>query len=611
MKKLEENLEKNEFLSDEFKELARQSFQEMFDMLGREGFKKWVRMQDVSKDVKSLIYEWADSEEMINDRKSGDYSPFKNKIRISNDITSPKEILGISKHEGFHFFTRYANLKKLSRYLDEGASEYLKHLTEDADEEYSYKENVEVTQFLREFMGNSIIQTYLTGKEKYFLNDLNDILKEEIKSEDEREKDIYDFFNCLDERHFYLYGENDYKKKEIDGGYFYLRSENDYNKEEIEDVPEKINDFFRKIILCKFKQMAKARMFNRNGCFDEELAKEVISEKLKNVRFVGEEYDWMEKSEIASYVLEEMTYKIILEIEKNYNPKSNTMFRCEFEKHFQERAGEDRYSINEVFMYCFEGKGQMSTIEFSDYITKLASEFKIPTDKLKELCEKYAFKCFEDVTKVEQVYELIASNIPRNATVFNLLSKEATSTESQFRKIGDSEYVEQKDGQFVYLKIDDDGTIHEETDLSKVKNIFVIGDNLESIRLIDREDDYRDLGILDEQKFQQVEMVHLMTEQIVYQENIDLEDVVKNMNVLIEDSRFLSKLTEIALHKRTRLQVMDLINVLTKDEFEQITDELYDEAVLDSGIRDFEHKQDIEEYYERLWDYEHKEEDCR
>lgn len=57
MKKWEENLEKNEHLSDEFKKLAKQSFQKMFDMLGREGFKKWVRLQAISKEVKSLIYE--------------------------------------------------------------------------------------------------------------------------------------------------------------------------------------------------------------------------------------------------------------------------------------------------------------------------------------------------------------------------------------------------------------------------------------------------------------------------------------------------------------------------------------------------------------------------
>lgn len=591
MRKLEENLEKNELLSDEFKTLARKSFQEMFDMLGREGFKKWVRLQTISKDVKTLIYEWADSEEMDNDRKSGDYDPPKNKIRISNGITSPKEILGVSKHEDFHFFTRNGDLMFLSTYLNEGATEYLKHLTEGADEEYGYKENVEVITFLREFMGDSIIQTYLEGKKKYFLNDLHDILKEEIKIEDEREEEIYDFFDCLNERHAYLRGWEEL-----------------YEEEEVDHTAQKINDFFRKIILCKFRQMAKNRMFNRNGHFDEELAKEMISKKLKNVRFVGEEYDWMEKSEIASYVLEEMMGKIILDIEKNYNPKSYTMLRCEFEKSFQKRAGEDRYSINEVFLNSFEGKTQMSMIEFSDYITKLASEFNIPQDKLKELCEEYAFKCFKDQTKVEQVYDLIVGNIPGNAAVFNLLSKQATSTEPQFRKIGDSEYVEQKDGQFLYLKIDDDGTMHEETDLSKVKDIFVIGDNLQSIRLINREDDYKDLGILDEQKFQQVEMVHQMTEQIIYQENVDLENVVKDMNVLIEDSQFLSKLTETALHKRTKLQVMDLINVLTKEELKQVADDIYDEAVLDSGIRGVEHKQELEEYYERLWDYEHKEE---
>ena len=111
----------------------------MFDMLGREGFKKWVKMQTILEDVKSLVYEWADKEEMLETGRNGSYNRFENKIRIRRDGTSPKTILGVSKHECFHFFTRRGEL--LSLYLSEGATGYLKHLTEDEKESYSYKEN--------------------------------------------------------------------------------------------------------------------------------------------------------------------------------------------------------------------------------------------------------------------------------------------------------------------------------------------------------------------------------------------------------------------------------------------------------------------------------------
>lgn len=484
MGKFEENLEKNNQISDEFKKIAKQSFKEILDMLGREGFKKWIKMQTISRDVKSLIYKWADGnelEELESRGRSGDYNQFENKIRISKKITSPKEILGVSKHEDFHFFTRHGELRLISTYLDEGVTEYLKHLTEDADEHYTYKENVEVITFLREFMGDSIIQTYLEGKRKYFLNDLHNILGEELKSEDEREEEMNYFFDALEDRHDYLY-------------------EKSYEYDEFENT-EKINNFFRKIILYKFRQMAKDRMFNRDGCVDEELAKEIISQKLKNARFVGIEYTGMNQSEIASYVLDEMTDKILLEVEQNYNPKSKAKLYYEFEKSFQERVGEDRYPIDEVFSEVFKEKTQMSIIEFSDCISKLGSEFNLPLNKLEELCQKYAFECFENPKNVQDVYALISSNIPRNNAVFDLLAKEITSTEPKFRKIGDSEYVEQRDDKFVYLKIDDDGTVHEETNLSKVKDIFVIHGSLESIRLVNREDDYRELGILDENVF--------------------------------------------------------------------------------------------------------------
>ena len=102
-----------------------------------------------------------------------------------------------------------------------------------------------------------------------------------------------------------------------------------------------------------------------------------------------------------------------------------------------------------------------------------------------------------------------------------------------------------------------------------------------------------------------------MTNQILYQENVDLEDVVKNINVLIEDSQFLSQLTETALQKRTRLQVMDLINVLTKEELKQVSNEIYDELILNSGIKDIEQEQELNEYYKRLYEYENNGQDSR
>lgn len=128
----------------------------------------------------------------------------------------------------------------------------------------------------------------------------------------------------------------------------------------------------------------------------------------------------------------------------------------------------------------------MSLISFYDYLIKMSSEFGMPSEEMRK-----EFGC-------EKLCEILNDNMPRNIAVFNLLAKEITSQESHFRKIGDSEYVEQRDGVFVYLKIGDDGSIQEETNLSKVKHIFKIGDSLESIRLVDREDDYKDIGILNE-----------------------------------------------------------------------------------------------------------------
>lgn len=102
-----------------------------------------------------------------------------------------------------------------------------------------------------------------------------------------------------------------------------------------------------------------------------------------------------------------------------------------------------------------------------------------------------------------------------------------------------------------------------------------------------------------------------MTDKILYNEDVNLEDLVKDMNFLIEDVQFLNKLTEVTLQKRTRLQVKDLISVLTREEIEEVSNKIYDEAVLDSGIRNIEHNQDMKEFYENLYDYEHRDESDR
>lgn len=526
----------------------------------------------------------------VGRQQFGSYNSWINKIRISKGINSRKTILGVAKHEGLHFFTRFGYLQVSCPYLDEGCTEYLKHLSESPEDKYSYREQVEAIEFLRSLLGNSIIQTYLTSKGKHFLDDLNNVLSEKIKSEDRRKIEIEEFMDHLDDRHYELrrrekYLSNFFTENEVESDESIVESEEDVEKND-----EAINEFLQKLILCKFAQMARTRKFNKNGKVDEEFAKSVIKEKLKNAIFVGGEFDFYEnKTERANLIIEIMMEKILYEIRENRNPKVkvNTYF-----EHKKKMCSFGIFSIDEIYSIIFDSKDNMSMITFWDYLIKAHEELGLPSE---EICEKYGAKKF---------FKLILSNSSRNLAVFNLLAKEITSEESHFRKIGDSEYVEQRDGAFVYLKINDDGTIQEETDLSKVKNIFKIGDDLESIRLVNREDDYRELGILGEEQFQQVEMVHQMIQSILYQKNVDVENIVKDINIIIQDSKFLSRLVETTLKKRTRLQVMDWINTLTKEEMQQVLEQIYDEAVISSGIREIEQKQELDEFIKNMYDYE-------
>ena len=282
--------------------------------------------------------------------------------------------------------------------------------------------------------------------------------------------------------------------------------------------------------------------------------------------------------------------KILYGIRKNCNPK---IVVNDYGKKSKKLCDYEMCSIEEIYTQIFESRGKISTTRFYDYLIRVSSELGLPSE---QICKEY---------NTERICKIISNNSTRNIAIFDLLAKEFTSVESRFRKIGDSEYVEQRDGAFVYLKINDDGTIEEETDMRKFKDIFRIGESLESIRLVNREDDYKDLGILGEEQFQQVEMVYQMLQSILYQKDVDVESEVKDMNFIIQDTKFLRNLVETVLRKRTRLQVMDWINVLTEDEMNQVLEQIYDEAVNTSGIGKIEQLQELKEYSENLFDYEY------
>ena len=594
MSKLEENLMANELISDEFKQIARQAFKEMLDMLKKEGFMKWLRMQAISEDVKTLLIEWANEEEVEGKHGvAGIYNENTNKISIKkrNDY-SKRDIIGIAKHEGFHFFTRHS---PMCIYLKEGVTEYLKRLSKQSkqvNEMDSYDENVKMVIFLREFIGDSIIKSYLTGKKEYFLNDLNQILSEKIKEDKSRDEFLIDFFYLLDERHDQLYGDNTTNKEEVN---------------------EKIVDSLKEIIICKFIQMAKQRYFNKDGIVDENFVQEIINKKLHILNEIIESG--------GLNFEEELSQTILFEIKRNCNPKAKTKDIIYSQKLLNTILREE-HPITKIFEDLFYGESaivfdfsdEMSILELCDYISKLATEFNIPKDELKTICNKYIYggiidnPLFEEESKM---YDLIVSNTTRNSAVFDLLSSNVTRKESLYRKISDSEYVEDRDGKFVYIKINDDGTVYEQNDLSKVKHIFTIKDSLESIRVVGKEDDYKELGIFNEKQFQQIEIVHTLINKIMYEDSIDIESITKDINLIVKQPNFLRLIIETAIHKRTKLQILKCVNALTEEEIEETMNYLYDEAMLQSGLGDIEQKYELDSFYEELGKYKRDNEEER
>ena len=607
MRKVVENILQNEQISDRTKELLKEDFEKMFALLDKKGFTKWVKFQRLAEDAKTLVVD-EEGDATLNPNHSGEYNEWLNKIILrKKDFSDKKEISEVSTHESYHLFSRFSTLPT---YIKEGVTQYLTALTNGTEKENNkYKENTQFIAFLTSFLGDSVIKSYFTGNIKYFEKDLHNLLSEEVYSSEERDKIIENFFYNLDRVH----------ETEVFQEYEEQQAEDDI----IDLNSDKLNEVMSTLIGCKFKQMARNRCFNKDGKVDKDLVVQAINEKLKYYQPFEEIGLFSETKDDGIFEndekdLEYMVDNLFPMIERNYNPKMPCKNDIDKVKYFQENY---KLSDKEVYKFFNIDKmiGTMSIIEFSDYVTNIASKFNIPEDELKELNKKYLFRCldidtvklnretnlYEEIDSREDIYDIIIENVPRNKAVFDLLSSEVTSTESKFRKIGDSEYVEQRDGEFVYLKFEEDGSITEEKDLSKVKDIFKIGDSLESIRLIKSEDDYKDLGILGEEQFQQVEMVHQLTQKMLYQDNIDLEECTRNMNLIIKDSKFLERITDSVLQKRARKQVMDLINVVTKEEIKDIMYQIYDNARGESGIEDIKREEDFKEFNKNLYDYEY------
>ena len=480
----ESSIDKNGRINNDLKQIVKDCFSNIFEMLGKKNFKRWVHTRELSEDVKSLIVDYMSEEEEKERPGAAGFAQSNNTIKIREKkgqiITK-----GIATHEIYHIMTKYS--RPFGIYIDEGMTEYLKGMsTEEGAKTYS--ENVRMVKFLHQMLGDSIVKAYLLGKDDDFDKSFAD--KIGLDSTDEIKK----FYNILDKRHKLLYPVTE---DEI--------NKHNAEKEKIEQelVASKlaVKNMIRKIIIGKARHLAQNLEFYQDGNFGYNGSLGIIEEWIKQIP-EDFKFDFQEKYELEHEALgeifehshllvglegkakeqkkEELISKILFaRKDKNgHITQVNTSYR-NTEKFNQENQD----LASKIFQKSFENCGDISIIDFIDKTLKIISHINPSERQVNALISEYAIKMFGEKADITLIDSLVKENLDRYKSLFDIeKQREADTVESSYRKIDDTSYIEKRDNQYFYVKILEDGT-YVEAEMEFTGGSYFDSDSKQNIRI--------------------------------------------------------------------------------------------------------------------------------
>ena len=544
-------IDKNNKITNDFKQIAKECFYEIFQTLGKNNFIRWVHTRELSEDVKNLIFDWMTEQEK-NDFPNFVGISYFNRAEIK--IRHPNNVKDTSIHETYHLLTRHSN--SFVWYIDEGMTEYLKGMTS-KNGPTAYRENVRMVNFLHKMLGDSIVKAYLLGKDQKFDNMFEQLLAEDSTDLSQTKKDIQNFYSILDKRHSILHPIKD----------------STFDKKELDQTTIQVKDMIRKIILGKTRQLAKNLEFYQDGKLSnlnlpntwikmippdfnfsfEELynlehdALGVIFDNSHLLVGLSENEKHAKKEDLINSIISpgRNAKGDITQITYNYNSKTIN--------------NEDPEITSKIFEKSFKNKN-ISILDFTDKILNIATHIPISDRQLQSLISQYIISLFGDKVDIPLIDSLVKQNLHRYKSLFEVENQRNRETiESLYRKIDDNSYIEKRDNQYFYIKIDDKGNLQETelnysnstthpdkttttveelppNDLRVIKanenekdnlkrKVYLIRDNnstivisikndLNSIQVHNKEDKFKDFGIMDIKEFRELELLSPIMNQL-------------------------------------------------------------------------------------------------
>lgn len=165
------SLGENSKIDERFRDIMYDTFDGLYNAMGKKNFLRWINTRKMSERIKTLIVEEFTEEDLKRyPNYAGYYTTGTNRERLRAGHINTS----VASHETLHFLTDGVFVgKNFPAFINEGLTEYLnrefaKTNTNNPNIRYTYSQNVDFVEFLHDIIGDSLIKAYLTGISKAF-----------------------------------------------------------------------------------------------------------------------------------------------------------------------------------------------------------------------------------------------------------------------------------------------------------------------------------------------------------------------------------------------------------------------------------------------------------
>lgn len=489
-KRIENSIDSNANLSEEFKKISKACFGRIFDMLGKRNFIRWIDTRELSDRIKELVIESMTSDEEKKEPTIGGYySRGKNKITLRL-YDNKKTIEDTATHEKFHFITD--KKETFNTFIDEGLTEYMKSMAE--GKATAYISNVVTVKFLHKVFGDSLIKAYLLGTPYDFNKKFASLIVGENPNKmKEGLAEVNRFYNNLEKFHAYNYAKlrvsaitDQNKSEEPDEETRKLLKDLQKKEEAAKAVKDDITAMFNKIVVAKISKMASNLEFYREGKLDLKYAMETVqglieympirefeddfykAEHLKyeTIRLAAREiiknshlvaYDGPEEKENKITRLSEVIIPTI-EFLGNQIIRRPAVFDND-----EPLFSKENDDIIPKLLHTLTSEPNLDIITYLERLAIIQDKFGISEQSMEYILAKHNTDKFGNSPILGNINTSIIKNFPMFRRLSELeREREKDSIESLYSEIDLNRFIEKRDNQKFYIEFGENGEIYEE-----------------------------------------------------------------------------------------------------------------------------------------------------